>query len=82
MKVEEDQVYKAEKLIEDQATEIQKLKTCLEKVCVNISYMIWYMKSSGYQNMERCNPEYEIYLEAKECLETIKRRMDNENLDS
>ena len=48
------------------------LNTLLNGLCIDVSYMVYFMKSSGYQNMERHTPEHKIYLEAKEIIEKIK----------
>ena len=61
-------------LIDKQAMEIQKLNTRLNEISTDVSYMLYYMKSSGYQNMDRHLPEYHMYLEAKEIVKREKER--------
>jgi uncharacterized coiled-coil protein SlyX len=62
-------------LIDEQALEIQKLNTLVNNICADVSFMLYYMKSSGYQNMERHLPEYKMYLEAKEIVMQNKDRV-------
>lgn len=62
-------------LVTEQATEIQRLNTLVNTICADVSYMLYYMKSSGYQNMERHLPEYRMYLEAKEIVMQAKDRV-------
>lgn len=61
-----------ENLIEEQAIEIQKLKTTNNKLIESIGFAVYFMRESGYHCMDKIEPEFKMYKEFKDILDEIK----------
>ena len=61
-----------ENLIEEQAIEIQKLKTKNNKLIESIGFAVYFMRESGYHCMDNIEPEYKMYREFKDIMNEIK----------
>lgn len=59
---------KAEDIIREQATMLQKKQTEINKLIEHISYAVYYMKQSGYMNYDSIEPEFNMYNELKTIL--------------
>lgn len=63
---------KLDKAVEEQAVEIQKLKTKNNKLIESIVFAVYFMRESGYHCMDKIEPEFKMYREFKDILEEIK----------
>jgi len=61
-----------ENLIEEQAIEIQKLKTKNNKLIESIGFAIYFMKESGFHCLCESEPEFQMYKEFKDIMSEFK----------